>query len=60
LLLTLGLLNGALNNSGYENIRQGNLTLWNNPGPSKYDSNESDVWHNVKINFSLVSNMCTV
>jgi len=51
LLLTLGLLNGAFNNSSYENIHQGNLTLWKdfNPGPAKYDSNEYDVWDNVKI-----------
>jgi len=61
-LLTLGLLNGALSNSGYDNIRQGNLTLWKdfNPGPSQYDGNECDVWYNVKINFNLVGNVCTV
>jgi len=58
----LGLLNGALNNSGYENIHQGNLTFLKdfNPGPSKYDSNECEVWYKVKININLVGNVCTM
>jgi hypothetical protein len=62
LLLTVGLSNGAVSNSGYENIRQGNLTLWKdfNPGPSKYYSNECDVWYDAKINFNLVGNVCAM